>query len=805
MISKYLKSSLRIIRRQKSVSFIILTGLSVGLASSFLIMGFLKTELTYDRFHTHGDHIYRIIAHDTLHHTYVPWGPFVLGNTIREEIPGVKEVVPLYFTENFTYRTAGKENGPAYEYSEGARMLCADSGFFRIFSFPVKAGRSGEIFSGPGKVAVSESQARKLFGGDHPIGQTLTIQSKGEIYSLEVRAVFKDMPAGSSITADFITGMDMAFRFMKNDLISNGQVTLNETFLKTSWWAAACPLFLLLEKEVSPEQVEKDLEVLVKKHHPAGTMTYSLQNLYDMHLHSAHLFNLWIPAGNLKNLYLFSLIGFLLLLVATANFIILATASAMKRNRESAVRKVLGAGTGDLYTQHFTESILFVLLAFPLALILVEINLPLINRLFETRIDIYGNNPGIFLLFLLITVIIGLISGWYIGAFISRTPPVQIIQGSPVSGRKRAVFRKSLVFFQLLSFSGLLVGTGFIHRQTGYMLHRDPGYHHENMMKVRIRDNDFQTHYRAFLEKIRNLQDVEAVAGTLWAPPNNSYFNMQMSLPTHPEETVSIEMIYVDYGFMETMGFRLLQGRFFSEDRGTDRETIIINETAARKMELEDPVGVSTDLGRIIGVVEDFHLHSLHNPYEPMAFILNPGMVREMVVRHRQDANPEHARAEIIAAARDIYPDAQIHVTSQEEAFRELYREEYRLKKVLNLFTILIIVIASMGLFGLSMFLMEMRTREIGIRKVFGAGVGRVIKEVSAEFLKMTLLANLLAWPVAWHLVRGWLKQYPFRIGFEWWIFLVAGIISLAVVWLALAYQTWQAAKTKPAETLKYE
>lgn len=149
MISKYLKSSLRIIRRQKSVSFIILTGLSVGLASSFLIMGFLKTELTYDRFHTHGDHIYRIIAHDTLHHTYVPWGPFVLGNTIREEIPGVKEVVPLYFTENFTYRTAGKENGPAYEYSEGARMLCADSGFFRIFSFPVKAGRSGEIFSGP--------------------------------------------------------------------------------------------------------------------------------------------------------------------------------------------------------------------------------------------------------------------------------------------------------------------------------------------------------------------------------------------------------------------------------------------------------------------------------------------------------------------------------------------------------------------------------------------------------------------------------------------------------------------------------
>jgi len=805
MVVKYLKSSLRIISRQKSVSFIILAGLSVGLASSFLIMGFLRTELSYDRFHTNGDRIYRIIAHDTLHHTDVPWGPLVLGNMIREEIPGVKEVVPLYFTENFTYRPAGVQTGPAREFSGEARILCADSGFFRVFSFQVKAGRPQEVFAGPGKVAVSESQARKLFGEGNPIGQNLLVRSKGETHSLEIRAVFEDMPAGSSITADFLTGMDMAFLFMRNDLITNGQVTLDETFLKTSWYAAVCPLFLLLEEKTEPEQVERNLAELTGKRHPAGTTEYRLQNLYDIHLHSGHLFNLWIPAGNLRDLYLFSLIGFLLLLVATTNFMILTTASAMKRTRESAVRKVLGAGMGDLYIQHFTEAILFVLLAFPLALILVEINLPMINRLFETRIGIYHNSPGIILLFLLITLIIGLLSGWYTGAFISRTPPVQIIQGSPVSGRNRAIFRKSLVFFQILSFSGLLTGTGFIQRQIHYMLHRDPGYHHENILKVRIRDDAFQTHYPAFLEKIRGIQGVEAAAGTLWAPPTNSYFNTQISLPGNPEETMAIEMIYMDYSFMETMGFRLLQGRFFSDERGTDREAVIINETAAARMNLENPLSFTTDLGHIIGVVEDFHYHSLHNPFEPMAFVPDPEMTREVVVRYGQGFPSEMVRQGIMAAAFDIYPDADVSVTPLEDEFKRMYREEIRLKKVLHLFTVLIMVIASMGLFGLSMFLTELRTREIGIRKVFGAGMGRVMKEVSAEFLKMTLVANLLAWPVAWHLVRGWLRQFPFRIGFEWWIFLTAGILSLAVVWLALGYQTWQAARTNPAETLKYE
>ncbi len=805
MLIKTLKNCLRIMLRQKLVSIISLAGLSIGLASSFLIIGFLNTELSYDRFHQDLGSIYRVVTNDTTHQMKYPWSPYVLGNTVREEVPGVRKVVSMNFAEDVHFRPVGTDPERDFEFLDAARFICADSTFFSVFSFRLLEGRAEDVFSKPLGVAISGSMARKFFPGGSPVGKQLQIRYKGEEALLDVRAVFRDMPDNSSIQADFIAGMDLGFKLILKDMITSGGPGPDEQQIRSDWGMAFFPTFFVLQKGTGPGEVEQAMNELSRENYPSGSRTYSLQPLKDIHLHSTDMFNIWITVGDIKDVYLFSMIGILLLLVATTNFVILQTASTLRRTRESAVRKILGAKMRQLYQQHIVESLLYSLIALPLALILVETNLPLINRLFNTDIVIYRQHPVLFLIFLGLTLFIGLLSGWYTATFISRTPPVKILLSAPLTGQRKAYFRRGLILFQLISFTGLLVATSFVYRQTGYMLNADPGYNHEHMIKLRIKDDAFATHYPTYLEKIRQLNGVEDAAGTLWAPPNNSVFSMTLPQPRHPEETVVVELMHVDYGFMETMGFRLKSGRFFSRERGADQEAVILNEAACRQMGLDEPLGTSTALGPVIGVVEDFHVHSMHSPYKPTMFLVRPEMVREIVVRYSPGTSFTEIRKEIIAACQEIGPEADISVRSFDDEFRDLYQAEIRLLKVLNLFTILIIVIASMGLFGLSMFLTELRTREIGIRKVMGAGIFQVVRVVSMDFIWMTLLANALSWPLAWYLVNRWLQDFPFRAPFAWWIFPLVGALSLVLVMIALSFQAWHAARTNPAETVKYE
>jgi len=805
MFRNYLITSLRIFWRQRIVSLINLVGLSAGLAGSFIILLFLLTEISYDRFHKNSRNVYRIFSQDTVHQTRIPAAPYLLGRYIREELPNVKEVVSVYFAEDLNISIEGGGSDSKPEFMDAPLFLCVDSGFFDVFTFPVIRGDASLLFVNPNAIAISEKMAGRFFPESDPLGSTLRVNHKGDEFLLTIQAVFKDFPRNSSIKAEYISGIDLAFDFVVKDIITTGEVPTDGDYYRTDWMAAFFPTFILFDGNADIKTEEKGIGSIAKTHNPEDTRQFKLQGLRDIHLNSSALFTIWIRVGDKKNLYLFSIIGLLLLLVATNNYILLATASSLKRVRETGIRKVTGALRKDLWNQLIVESSLFALITFPFALVLVEVSLPKVNQLFGTTLDLYSSNVHLVLLFLLITLVIGIVSGWYNAVFLSRSTPVEILKDQYTTGHKKSLMRRGLILIQLITFTGLLVCAVFVERQIHFMMHTDLGYNSENLLKVRIKDEQFKSNCRMFCQEVSTLPGVVSAAGTMWAPPSNSVFSWQIPNPNNPDDKIVLDVINVDYNFMESMEFRLISGRFFSEQRGTDEETIILNETAARAIGEENILGLKTYLGEIIGIVEDFYIHSLHSAVKPQAFLLAPQRVREIVVRIRPDQDIQEISLQIEELYHQFSPDARVSVYSFEEELYDMYQEEVILRKILVFFTLLVVLVASLGLFGLSMFLSEIRTKEISIRKVHGAGVPQIIKAIMSEFMLLTIISWVIAWPVSWLIISRWLHNFPYRIGFTWWIFLFAAGGSLVLVAIALGYQSIQAIRSQPARALKYE
>lgn len=805
MFRNYLVTSLRIFWRQRTISLINLVGLSAGLAGSFIILLFLLTEISYDRFHKNGHSICRIFSQDTVHQTKVPAAPYLLGRYIREELPNVQEVVSVYFAEDLNISIEDGRTGSKPEFMDAPLFICVDSGFFDLFTFPVLRGDISLIFNNPNAIAISEKMAERFFPETDPLGSTMHINHKGDEFFLTIQAVFKDFPRNSSIKAEYISGIDLAFDFIVKDIITTGEVPTDGGYYRTDWMAAFFPTFILFDGRVDIAAKERGIKSIAENHNPEDSRQFKLQRLRDIHLNSSGLFTIWIQVGDKKNLYLFSIIGLLLLLVATNNYILLATASSLKRVRETGIRKVTGAMTKDLWNQLIVESSLFAMITFPFALVLVEISLPRVNQLFGTTLDLYSSNFHLVSLFLLITLAVGMISGWYNAVFLSRSTPVDILKDQYTVGHKKILMRRGLILIQLITFTGLLVCAIFVERQIHYMIHTDLGYNSDNLLKIRIKDEQFASNCRMFCQEVSSLPGVVSTAGTMWAPPSNSVFSYQIPHPRKPDETIVLDVVNVDYNFMETMEFRSTSGRFFSEERGTDEKAIILNETAAKAIGEENILGLTTYLGDVIGIVEDFHIHSLHTAVKPQAFLLNPDRVREVVVRTRPDQEFRGISQQIVALYHDLSPDARVSVIPFDEELYDMYQKEVILRKILIFFTLLVVLVASLGLFGLSMFLSEIRTKEISIRKVHGAGVPQIIRAIMGEFMVLTIISWIIAWPASWLIISRWLLNFPYRIGFTWWIFLFAAGGSLVLVFIALGYQSVQAIRSQPARALKYE
>jgi putative ABC transport system permease protein len=797
MFKNYLKITLRHLQRQKGYSLINIAGLSVGMACFILILLFINYEFSYEEHHTNADRIYKVYVE---HH--LPTGvnrirssPVPLAEALHNEIPEIQDFARIQTIGNplFRYEDRGF-------YESGA--VCVDNGIFTLFSFPFVAGDEEHALQDKNTAVLTKDMAVKYFGRENPIGKSLVVDGN---LSILVTGVIKNHPENTNIHPDI--------------LISFG--TLEEIAGKqymTNWLSQIVQSFLLVPEYTSIPQLEEKIQATFKKHvREEDDRKLKLDQFSRMHLYSE-----LEDTGDIKTIYIFMAIGFLIILTACINFMNLATARSVKRAKEIGLRKVVGAVRGQLIKQFIGESAIFSALSLLLALILASLLLPILNNLTGqfVQFEDLGRAEIVFSL-IGIVILVGLLSGSYPALFLSAFQPVNVLKGTLKSGTKGGLFRKILVVAQFGISIILIVCTIILSKQLHYVHNRPLGFKKDQI--VVIRNSDRQRNVSPLKEEFLRNPKISGVTASLQLPSSIGMYNNVTWEGAIGEEQTEIIHNRVDYDFLDAYEIELIAGRNFSKEYPSDlrggqapdaTRSIIINEQAVRRFGWEDPIGkrVIQVYGEqriyftVVGVVRDFHFSSLRNPIKPMNFFLSPNSNRYISVKiSSQDISGTLVYIE--ETWKKLAPESPIEYFFLDTTFERRYSSEERLQSLFSYFSGLAIFIACLGLFGLASFAAEQRTNEIGIRKVLGATETSLIYLLSKEFTLLVLIANLVAWPLAYLAMRNWLEGFAYRIQLNSHLgfFLLASALALVIAWLTVSFQAIKASLINPIESLRYE
>ena len=797
MLKNYLKITLRHLQRQKGYSLINIAGLSVGMACFILILLFINYEFSYEEHHTNADRIYKVYVE---HH--LPTGvnrirssPVPLAEVLHNEIPEIQDFARIQTIGNplFRYEDQGFYEGGA---------VCVDHGIFTLFSFPFLAGDKEHALQDKNTAVLTEDMAVKYFGRENPIGKSLVMDGN---LSILVTGVIKNRPENTNIHPDI--------------LISFG--TLEEIAGKqymTNWLSQIVQSYILIPENASIPQLEEKIQAAFKKHvREEDDRILKLDQFSRMHLYSE-----LEDTGDIKTIYIFMAIGFLIILTACINFMNLATARSVKRAKEVGLRKVVGAVRGQLIKQFMGESAIFSALSLLLALILASLLIPILNNLTGqfVQFEDLGRAEIVFSL-IGIVILVGLLSGSYPALFLSAFQPVNVLKGTLKSGTKGGLFRKILVVAQFCISIILIVCTIILNKQLHYIQKRPLGFKKDQI--VVIRNSDRRRNIAPLKEELLRNPNISGVTGSLQLPSSIGMYNNVTWEGAVGEEQTEIIHNRVDYDFLDTYEIELLAGRNFSKeypsDQGGGRDadsarSIIINEEAVRRFGWEDPIGkrVIQVYGErriyftVIGVVKDFHFSSLRNPIKPMNFFLSPDSNRYISAKMlSQDISGTLVYIE--ETWKKVAPESPIEYFFLDTVFERRYSSEERLQRLFSYFSGLAIFIACLGLFGLASFAAEQRTKEIGIRKVLGATETSLIYLLSKEFTILVLIANLVAWPLAYLAMHNWLEGFAYRIQLNSHLgfFLLASVIALVIALVTVSFQAIKASLVNPINSLRYE
>ncbi len=775
MFLNYLKITLRNIKRHKAFSFINIAGLAIGIACCILIMLWVQDELSYDRFHENAADLYVATFSNGSTVTPTALAPF-----LKTEYPEV-----LYASRWSGVGRNLLRYGDTQLYESGGVMV--DPDFLQMFTIPFKRGDSHSALNDPRSILLSEELAKKLFGTENPFDQTIVF---GTQIPLKVTGVFEDYPSNSHIQFDYILPLELAKTWNRN---------------LDTWEYNDIRSYVQLRKGTEARSVDAKISAVVEEHRPQDKRPLSLQPITRLHL------NPFNHSGTIYYVYLFSALAFLTLLIACINFINLTTARSMTRAKEIGIRKTIGAFRTQLIRQFFGESMFLTLIASAVGIGLVLLSLPRFNsltgKIFTGKFLLQQNIlVGIFGIVLL-TVFI---AGNYPALLLSRFQPVSVLRGKLGSGLKGKLFRKVLIVFQFSLSALLILCTLMIFKQVRFLRESEVGYNKENVVVFGIGSLFRQNIDTVKTELLAN-PDILNITLTDVAPYRwqSNAGEGDVDWEGRTNQQVKMVMTSVDYDFLDTFQLEMKQGRFFSREFKTDpAEAFVVNEAAVREMQMEDPVGKWLKVWdfnkRIIGVVKDYHFESLHNEIIPMAMRIDPSWHFQACVRiapHRV----QDTLALLEKKWKGIYPEYPFEYQFLDDTLEGLYRSEYTIGEVVTAFTILALFISSMGIFGLSSYTAERRTKEIGIRKVLGASVPSIVKNLSTEFVQLVVMANIIIWPLAYFLISKWLQTFAYRITMQWWIFILTTIFILAVSLLTTIWQIVRAARTDPANTLRYE
>ena len=801
MLKNYLMVAFRNVKRQKGYSLINIFGLAIGMALCLLILIYVQDELSYDSFHEKSDRIFRIVQEENHDGQILNYMQIGAGINVRLEtdFPEAIEKTARLFPAGEVYTRFEDKL-----YRE-ERVYLTDAAFFEIFSFHFYEGDPEKALKEPNSLVLNRTTAEKYFGRLDCVGEMVTVDIPGAPL-LEVKGVVEDMPRNSHFHPDLLISL--------STIVNEQNIQFfNQVFGNMVW------SYILLKEGYPIEDLERRLPEFLDRHLDEN-LKDRLKRLYTQPLKDIHLRSSTDPfteiepenTGNITYLYILSGIAILVLLVACINFMNLSTARSARRAREVGMRKVVGAEKPQLVRQFLGESLFLALLALPLALAMAHLFLPIFNRTTGKEMHIaYFANPVILPAMLLIVLFVGLFAGSYPAFFLSAFRPSQVLKGHSRTGG--GLFRKVLVTGQFAVSIGFMAGVLVFMQQLNFMRNTDLGFDKENtvvipvllpeqprevMSKMQVLKNEYLTH--------PGITDVALCSN---APSEiRQIVNCRLEGASEDEAKI-VAQVAVDYEFFETLRIDLLEGRNFSREHSTDvNQAFIVNQAVVQELGLDSPVGTQLRLGArrgtIIGVVTSMHWEPKRRFISPMVFFLTPQMFREILVR----VSPE----DIPGTVAFLEEKWKENITTRPFRYEflgdmvdDLYRSERRLGRVILDLTVLSIFVACLGLFGLASYTAELKTKEIGIRKVLGSSVPGVVFLLSKQFGKLILIANLLAWPLGYFALHRWLENFTYRISLGIHYFVLSAVLVLLIAFVSISFQSIKAALANPADALRYE
>ncbi|WP_428657556.1 ABC transporter permease [Runella sp.] len=811
MIRNYFKIAFRNLIQQKGYSTITIFGLALGLAVSLLSILYVVDELSYDRFNHKSERIYRINSDITFSQKEMKGAiaPTPMGQTLKNDFPEVEQAVRLGKYGSHLV----KSNGNIIRES---RVLYADSTIFDVFTLPMLAGNPQKALTEPQSVVITESTAKKYFGTINALNNLLQFDNEE---ARHVTGIIADIPAQSHFQADFL----LPLHETKDAKVSKWGNHIFNTYLLlkpgTDPKAVDAKFERVLQTYLDPALRQFFQTTLAEVRKKGNNYSYSLMPLRDIHLHSDRQGELSANTP-IEYVYFFLLIALFILLIAIFNFVNLATARSAKRAREVGVRKVMGSARFDLVFQFLSESLLTSFFALLVGIGLVYLLLPSFNELADKTLVFTRLLTTSSVLYLVIgTGLVGILAGVYPAFYLSSFSPIKALKGKLWAVPKRQSLRGYLVVFQFALSVLLIIGTLLIHQQLHYIQTKKLGFNKEQVVIVKTAQST-ASDVMTFKNEVLRSPSVKmgAVSGFLPVASNRGNDMWYPVGTTDEKRSVNIQEWQVDPDYIPTLEMKLVQGRNFIKGRRTDSSAVIINESAAKRLGYQNPIGKTIhktggEQLTIVGMVEDFHYESLRTNIEPVVMVVNGAMLGSSIEKAFLEAVSFRLTTNDIPSAlgimektwKQIAPGQPFDYSFLSDDFEAMYRTEQRSEQLFTSFALVAILIACLGLFGLSAFAAEQRTKEIGIRKVLGSSVTGIVRLLSNDFLKPVLVAIVVASPIGWYAMQRWLNDFAYRIDIEWWIFALAGILAVGIALLTVSFQAIKAALTDPVKSLRAE
>ena len=790
MLKNYFKSALRFLRHNRVFATINLLGLTIALAASFVILLYLINELSYNHCHKNMSRVFTVRSNYVEYKMTFAETPFVLAKVLKEQFPQVEKAINVALIRGFSLKLKD-------EFISIDDPIATDSDIFDVFTLPLINGYNNKhLLDDQNSIVLSQELSKKFFSDQDPVGKEIVGLIDNIQHVFIVRGVFENIPENSSLRAQCFLNSEWTIELVNK--------TFKITNADQNWLYPKWKTWVLLSKDCNPKTLENQFRSLeVKYMGEKPRYQYSLQNLGDVYLGSTGIVTNEIT-GDKKNVRLFSAIAFLILLVATLNYIILSTAISTRRGLEIGIRKTFGANNGSIKKQLLSESILLVMIVLPIALILMRIVLPYTEKLFQTKLIIISSNIFLYIsIYLGLVIIIGVVSGLYTSSYLSRLRIIDILKSSYSSGKRKQYFRSFLTIVQLVIFCSFVSCVFIIHSQYKYAINKDSGYFNKDVLLIDL-GRDFKG-YSAYINNIKSNPNVILAAGSMESLPTSLHVIDMIPHFQDKNMKVQVEFMSIDYNFLKTMGISITEGREFSQEFGTDlTQSVILNETAVKQLGVTDPIGKMVGGKTIIGVVKDFNLHSIHSNISPLMISMTDYDIQKIAI-HYKSGTLNSILPMVEAEWKKAAPDTPIHYSKIEDKIKDLYSSERDLGTIVLIFTFFTLLISALGLFGLTLFVARSRNREIGIKKVYGCSEKSIVYSFLINNLIMVLASALLSIPITIHFMTKWLSNFAYKTSINLWVFVISFVIASLVVLFTVFIHSYKASHINPIEALRNE